>query len=189
MNFDFDEKRVIQKELLLGERVIWQGAPCRSKVVNKADIFLIPFSIFWAGFVLVWTITATLSAGSFGLVGIPFLIMGGYLTFGRFIVKNRMKRSTIYAITNMRILVARTNGKNFSSMDINAIPNASISHDKNGIGTIVFGTVPAWSTMYLNTGMDFFGGSGQPGVVAFIDIEDSQKVFDIYKRTKYQQHA
>lgn len=187
---DFDINKIVQNELLLNENIIWQGTPSLSKTFTKSDIFLVPFSIFWGGFAIFWFIAATTAGGMFGLFGIPFVIVGLYFIFGRFIVKKAVKRKTIYAITDIRVLIIRINSsgikKSVSSAAIRTISSESNSCDKNGIGTIIFGSPPYWHTIYLNTGMDFFSGNLQNGIIAFFDIEDCEKVIKIYRDLKYQ---
>ena len=185
-----DQKRIIQNELLPNEDVIWQGSPSLSKIFTKGDIFLIPFSVFWGGFSVLWFIGATFAGGAFGLFGVPFVIIGLYMIFGRFIVKNFVKRSTLYAVTNMRVLVVRVNSsgirKSISSAEIKTIPNESTSYGNDGIGDIIFGTIPLGSSIYLNTGMDYFVGAKHGSTLAFFDIEDCENVFKAYKNVKYQ---
>ena len=188
MNFDF--KKIIQNELLPNERIIWQGVPCLAKIFTKADFFLIPFSVLWGGFAIYHTIEDTLIYGSPGLFGIPFAVLGAYLILGRFIAKNARKRSTIYAVTNMRILVIRANSKglkkSIASAKIKTISNESVFCGKNGIGTIIFGTAPFMHSIHMNTGLDVFSGLLQNAPVAFFDIENCEDVFGTYKNVKYQ---
>jgi hypothetical protein len=90
-----------------GETVIWQGAPDPKVRFSSGDMVLIPFSIVWGGFALVWNIAAWGSGAplSFKLFGLPFLAIGGYITVGRFFVTAKRKEQTTYALTTQRAVI------------------------------------------------------------------------------------
>jgi len=183
-------KDIISKELLPNETILWNGQPSLEKTFTKFDIFLVPFSILWGGFAIIWFVIATVVGGIFGLFGIPFVVIGIYIMFGRFLVKKENKKRTYYAITNARLLVIKTdhkgNKKSLHSAQIHSITGEVVSYDKKGIGTIVFGTTPYWFRMYQNTGMDFFTGFSQSNAVSFFDIANCESVLKIYTDLKYQ---
>src|SRR2546425_12222971 len=111
---DFSLRQRLQGELLAGERILWVGQPDPSILLSRADIFLIPFSVMWGGFTLVFAViiiagfTGNPSGGSvFPLLwAVPFLAAGQYLIWGRLVYKRWQKRRTYYAITTQRVLVA-----------------------------------------------------------------------------------
>ena len=80
-----------------GERLRWVGQPDPRVRFSAADLFLVPFSIMWGGFALFWELQAVVSGGPFffTLWGIPFVLMGLYFIFGRFIYKKRRKLMTV----------------------------------------------------------------------------------------------
>jgi len=178
-------------ELLPNEIILWKGKPDLKKILTKSDAFLLPFSILWGGFAITWCTLAAIYTDYFGLFGLPFAVIGMYLIFGRFIVKQSNKKKTYFAITDSRILVIKTNSKgvrkNIGSAQMKSIPNESVSFDKNGFGTITFGQTPYGYMINKNTGLDFFDGLYQNGVLCFYDIENCENVFQIYKKAKYQQ--
>ena len=89
-----------QGYLLKDENILWTGQPEPSVIFNKGDIYMIPISLFLGGFVILWGINAMLNISESGnvgsifsaLFGIPIVLLGLYLIFGRFILKINRKR-------------------------------------------------------------------------------------------------
>ena len=158
-----------------GEELLWSGRPDPDVRFSGVDVFLVPFTIMWGGFALVWEL-AVLTSGAgafFALWGIPFVAMGVYMLFGRFIYKRRTKLRTAYGMTSGRALVAVGNTTLYDS-PIKQIPR-SIRRSRDGSHvSITFGNQRGWSNagMYANTGMDFFMRGNAP--VAFYDVADGQ---------------
>jgi len=186
--YESDSEQVLRSELLNGESILWSGKPETSVIFSRSDIFLVPFSLMWGGFALFWEFLAlgfykpTNPANRppiiFPLFGIPFVLIGLYMIFGRFIYKYLKKKSTYYAVTDKRVLSLSTLGqKSVQAMDISRIPSVNKSVGRNGIGILVFGDSAG---QYANTGMGFFPNRsyGGPSVV-FYDIKDCD---DVYRR-------
>ncbi len=120
------------------EYVTWSGKPEKGNILTASDAFMIPFSIFWCGFAVFWVISATASgAGFFAFFGIPFIAIGFFLVFGRFIFKAHMRKTTFYVITNKRII--RKLGRRIDMVELKNMPPISIQMHKNGNGTITIG--------------------------------------------------
>ncbi len=114
MSYDITDLYTIREKLTPylaeGESIQWVGQPDPTKLVSPADWIMIPFSLFWCGFAVFWEVTALTGIVSsreatpliwiFPLFGIPFVLVGLYMVFGRFIAKKYMRKRTYYAVTN-----------------------------------------------------------------------------------------
>lgn len=123
-----------------GEYVQWRGCPQKGNLVTGQDAFMIPFSILWCGFAIFWTILAS-RAGVFALFGLPFVAVGLYLVFGRFIWTALRRKRTVYVITNQKIIRNRMGRIDMLNRDSN-LP-VQLRLYKNGCGTITIGMMPA----------------------------------------------
>ena len=149
----YECEQVIQKELGPHEKLIWAGKPKQGIMFRSNDIFLIPFSIFWMGFVIFWEITAittALNAPEKGesaafilpIFGIPFVIIGLYFVFGRFIIDAKRRKNTYYGITNERIIIiSGLFRKKIKSLNIKTLSDISLTEKTNRYGTIYFGPI------------------------------------------------
>ena len=103
----------LASELGTGERLIWTGMPNPRITFHSDDWALIPFSLMFGGFTIVWETLAladwTPSLGRAGVVlwGVPFVIVGQYLIWGRFLYDGWLKRRTYYGVTNFRALIVQ----------------------------------------------------------------------------------
>jgi len=181
------EEKFLQ-DLLKDERIQWSGQPETSVVFSPADIFLVPFSLLWGGFAIFWEISVLCigsksgsgSSLAFPLFGIPFVLIGLYFIFGRFLLKNFKKKKTYYAITDKRVIVlTEMMGRNVQAAFIDHIPSVNKSIRANGIGTIRFGSSNMMSSMYGNTGMELFGAAYGQDVPVFYDIKEANKVYNL----------
>ena len=159
-----------QSELLRDEQMLWTGQPDPNIIFTGSDIFLVPFSLLWGGFAIFWEFMASTGVANaqakqaqgpvwvFPLFGIPFVVIGLYFIFGRFIYKAWRKRRTYYAVTNKRVIVLTKGiGRDIQAAFINTLPAVNKSIRSNGKGTVRFGNSSPMVSMYGNTGMNFFG--------------------------------
>jgi hypothetical protein len=141
-----------------GEAILWRGKPGKGHLLTGQDVFAIPFSIFWCGFAIFWEVTvlSTNSPFFFKLLGIPFVCVGLYLVFGRFLWTAYARKHTAYVITNQKIIRQRWN-----KIDIihgRSLPAIHVSAYKDGSGTITFGANFAYSRPYQVRGAQQYGG-------------------------------
>ena len=112
--------------------------------------------------------------------GVPFVLVGIYLIFGRFLLDAWVRGGTRYAVTNRRVLISR--GRPYQTLiavGLERLPEASISEGSGGRGTIRFGQ--ASPVFGRATGFSAWTPSLDP-VPQFIGIEDANAVFDLIQR-------
>lgn len=122
-----------------GEFILWRGKPEKGHIFTSQDIFLIPFSIFWCGFAIFWEFSAITGGAPFFfcLFGVPFVAVGLYLVFGRFIWTAYIRKRTAYVITTKKII--RLIGKKVDMLDGKTMPSVHVTANRDGSGTIRFG--------------------------------------------------
>lgn len=121
------------------EFILWTGKPGKGRLFSASDAFVIPFSIFWCGFALFWELMA-LSSGAppfFALFGLPFVLIGLYLLFGRFLHTAILRRKTFYVITTKRLICKK--GNRLSMLSGSDLPPMQMILYQNGFGSITFG--------------------------------------------------
>ena len=144
-------------ELNPGERIIWTGQPQQGIVLRLADIFLIPFTFLWGGFVLVGAFSVVMDGSTpfpFMLFGIPFVIVALYITIGRFFVDMAQRSATYYALTHERVIIlSGLLHQNIKSVNFRRLQEINVSTRSNGRGTITFGHSNPLAFMYAGTGL------------------------------------
>lgn len=182
------KSNLLNSQLQSGERIIWSGEPAQGLKFRSSDIFLIPFSLMWGGFAIVWETIALISfsktGGAIGIIfplfGIPFVIVGLYMIFGRFIVDNKNRKNTIYAVTNERIIIVSGLFKmSFKTLNLKNIGEYEYTFKRDGSGTITFGSgnnMSGFGKLFLNQNM-------RPAP-SFEFIPDVKKVYDIINNTQ-----
>jgi hypothetical protein len=139
----------LQSELLPGETLLWAGQPSRKVIFHSTDWFSIPFSLLWGSFAIFWELGVTGSLkgwsngngsdGLFVLWGVPFVLIGQYMIWGRFPYTSWKKGRTYYAVTNKRIIVLNTApSRKVTDRYFRSLDSVSISTRSDGIGTIEF---------------------------------------------------
>lgn len=166
-------------ELVPGEAVLWKGKPNDKKLLSAQDVFLIPFSLFWCGGVITWeTIAITQGAPFFfWIFGIPFVCVGLYIVFGRFIHQKYVLKNTRYALTTHRAICYKK-GK-ISSCDYTNEPSITVKTKKDGSGTISFGNNP----FGYYKGFDLLNRTAYNNL-EFTNIPDVQSVHRIINQQK-----
>ena len=140
---------LVQPHLSSAERVLWVGQPDASRRLSKTDVVAIPFSLLWLDFTVFWTVAALRSGGlPFALFGVPFVLMGLYVTVGRFFAKARIRSRTWYAVTDKRVLRLehKPSGDVVNASSLERLPAVNSDLRADGSGSVVFGPVSRWNT-------------------------------------------
>lgn len=138
----------VQSELFSGETIHWAARPNPTKIFHSDDWTVIPFSAVWLSFFVYWEAEAlrlpgfgkaTGNADTFQVVwGIPFLLFGNYMLWGRFLWDAWIKRRTYYAITNRRVLLVQR-GLSFKTWSVFPNELSTIEREGTTIGTLWLG--------------------------------------------------
>jgi len=168
------------QEVSSGETLLWSGAPRQGVFLRPADALLIPFSILWGGFAIFWesAVLASRAPAFFALWGIPFVLMGLYLTVGRFFADSYRRRRTTYALTARRIIVR--SGATTQSLDLATLATMSLREHSSGLGTITFGS-PLFPMAFASSSWP--GAKGPP---EFTQIPDARRVYDRIRDAQQQ---
>jgi hypothetical protein len=159
------------------EQLIWSGKPKNGLIFGVEDLFLIPFSIIWLGFILFFIIIAEQTPTFFSLLAIPFIIVGVYLLVVRFYIDKWKRDKTLYGLTNKNIIIKYQN--EIKIININSLSNISIEVLKNGLGTITFGHIHPYNNWYKK-----LGWPGLKLVPAFELIPNVKEVYNLILKFK-----
>lgn len=164
-----------------GESICWAGMPNSQVIFHSDDWVAIPFSLIWTSFFVFCEGSALGKWGKnkqadifLSLWGIPFLVLGNYMVWGRFLSDAWLKRRTFYAVTNRRVLIVQNAWRRETSTTfLEHIP--SIEQE---------GTVRG--TLWLGPKYPVLAGRGSPkrdmsrfsigDVPVFADIDDVDSV-------------
>ena len=166
-------RNVLQRELGSGERLLWTGRPRQGIRVRPADLLLIPLSVLFAGFAVNWVVGVIRDGTAPFMVvfGIPFVLVGAYVTVGRFIVDGYKRARIYYGLTNERAIIWTPEG--VESVALRNLEGLSVKDVGRGTGTISFGINEAFP---LIAGTNWPGASrGQPP--QFDMIDDARAVY------------
>lgn len=161
-----------------GENLLWTGQPKTGIVFRPADVFLIPFSVLWCGFAVFWFTTALTSGAPifFAMFGIPFVVVGLFFVFGRFIIDAKQRENTTYGLTEDRIIIkSGVFSKKVKSLNIRTLSDIEYSEKMDGSGTITFG--PQNPMMMWGNAMSWWPGMKMNPQLEM--IQDVRKVYNL----------
>jgi hypothetical protein len=192
----------VQPELTSGESILWTGQPSQRKIFRKEDAFLIPFSLLWGGFAIFWEagVAGFWSSGSrpheqwiFGIIwGIPYVLIGQYFIWGRFLYAAWKKKRTHYAVTNRRVIVVQGGRmRQLASAYIDTLPVLTKESTSNSVGALRFSQPDSVWSRSRNWGVwDTMNIGNAP---TFVDIDDAEAVYrlisDLRERARSKSQA
>jgi len=173
-----------QNDLTPRETILWTGQPNGNVIFHARDLYLIPFSLLWGGFAIFWELSVLGYWGSphktgaapvswfMVLWGIPFVLMGQYIIWGRFIYEWGRKKKTFYAVTDKRLLIVDEvwNRKLTSVRLSDTCLDKSTRQD--GIGTLKFGM-----PLMIKKSWSSWGNFESDGKLSFLDIDNVEQVY------------
>lgn len=173
----------VERELGSGEKLLWTGQPRQGVRLCPSDMFMIPFSLLWCGFAIFWE-SGVVKQGApffFMLWGIPFVLVGLYIVFGRFFVDAMTRRRTFYGITSDRIIiVSGLRSRQTKSLQLRTLSDITLTERRDASGTITFGPQNPMAQR-LPSG---WPGSGRYAAPAFDTIERAKEIYDLIRQTQ-----
>ena len=166
--------------LLAGEKVLWSGRPWQGLMLTRRDALMIPFSLVWGGFAIFWesNVVSMKAPLVFKLFGIPFVVIGLFLIFGRLPLDAWLRSRIHYALTDRRALILRDGAwGSFKALALDRLPETALLEGANGRGTIRFGAQATFRSGYGN-GAGFWVPALDP-TAQFLRIDDVRRVFAI----------
>ena len=118
------------------ESILWKGKPEKLHLLELTDIYMIPFSLLWAGFAIFWEYSVFRSGAPifFMLFGGFFVLIGLFMVFGRFLFKAMLLKGTSYVITDKNVLIYQK--QQIKVLKKESLPSLSVKRFKDGTGTI-----------------------------------------------------
>jgi hypothetical protein len=183
---------IFSSELLPGETVEWTGRPNPAVIFHSEDWLMIPFSLLWGGFAIFWLMGASgiwdvwVNRPSwnfqwFGVIwGTPFVLIGQYMIWGRFVYTRWRKQRKYYALTSRRALIVER-GLGDQTASSAYFANTAMLDKRvrsDGIGSISFGgpVMGEWR----------WGKGNPPRCPTFDDIDNADGVYQIAARLQGQ---
>jgi hypothetical protein len=173
----------IDNELASGERLLWGGRPKRGIRLCGADLYAIPFSLIWFGFVIFWEISVLNRHAPFffALWGVPFIGAGLYFVFGRFFADALARDRTFYGVTNERvIIITGLFSRQIKSLQFRTLCDISLTERSDGSGTITFGRQSPM-TVFLPPS---WPGARRYAAPSFEMIEEAKAVYELVRKAQ-----
>lgn len=89
------------------EKVLWSGQPDHGIKFRKSDTIMIPVSFVWGSSAIAWETMAIKNGPPYfyAFFGIPYILIGLYLVFGRFLYDVWRRKKIHYALTDRRAVI------------------------------------------------------------------------------------
>jgi hypothetical protein len=177
----FEVEQALRPELGSDERLLWSGMPGQGIRFRAGDIFMVPFSLLWAGFAFFWEYSVN-SAGApllFQLWGIPFVLVGLYIVIGRFFLDSYQRARTYYGVTNQRVIIlSGLMSRQVKSLTLEGLDDISLSERSDQSGTVTFGPINPMYAMWSGTS---WPGMGKRLAPAFDMVDEARRVYDLVR--------
>jgi hypothetical protein len=147
LNLRHEERVRLDVTLQPGESIVWMGRPDPRIVFHHDDLYLFPFSLMWGGFTIFWERGVSQQNWSFGMLwGIPFVLIGQFMIWGRFLYARWKKKRILYIVTNKRVIttVDSATSPRVISYPISEVKEVTEELRRDDAGTITFGPLLSW---------------------------------------------
>jgi hypothetical protein len=187
---ELEAQNRIAGELASGERLLWSGRPDSRRWFYAQDAVLVPFSLAWGSFAIFWEASVLSSRGAGGSVvnalwGVPFVAIGLYLIAGRLFARRWIRRHTLYALTDQRVISIGPSwprGERTTSVWLGSYPPVEKRPARGGQGTLLIGSFPR-ANRWLASEPGWPGSrSASANAVVFADIADADEVYAKVRR-------
>jgi hypothetical protein len=165
-------------EISREEKLLWKGKPAPGLHFSPQDLFIVPFSVLWLGGVSAGALSVPYQAHIDPMlyVMLPvFVLIGLYVTVGRFVVDIYARRRTDYVLTDQRAIISSGLLRpSTRSVNLVAVAEIRFRPGRHGRGTVEFGSPGMFAMMPRN-----WPGMGQFLPAAFDGIEDALRIYDL----------
>jgi len=182
-----DIPQLFKPDLQKDEKIVWSGQPVPS-LFSAGDIIAIPFSLLWGGFAYFWegsVVYLYLTKHNPALLfmvawGIPFVVIGSYMMWGRFIVQHFQQKNLFFALTNQRALILSTfRGRSTQAIFLDQLPSVNKQVNSKGIGSIYFGDMNLSMSADMTAMQIAQYKRGVVKLTGFTNIKDVDKVYNL----------
>ncbi len=170
------------------EALLWTGQPYTTRKFRPNPLVVV-FMLFWFGFAVFWTVTASAAGGFFGLFGIPFLLIGGYMLYTLFIGQKKQLSATVYAVTDRRAIILYTDrrGTGCTEFLFSRLSNITMDEVDGTTGTIRFlPDTPYYDPAYSSRRARRSVSSDYELRTAFLSIDRVQEVYRLISEQMQQ---
>jgi len=132
--FEFGIAKILHSD----EQVLWKATPTTKFIFSYLDIVMIPLAILLMCYTAALFTLIIGSVGFFAFLVAPCFIMGAYILYSRLGKKRRIKRRSLYLLTNQRLIGYDTRNDTVRDIELQDILLLYFTQNKNNIGTITF---------------------------------------------------
>lgn len=174
----------ISSYLRADEKLLWKGRPQQGIRLAGSDVFMVPFSLLWAGVVVtIFGIGGAeiMSAGfPFVLFPLIFGLAAVYVTIGRLIHDAWIRSNIEYAMTDRRVIILKSGiGSDLTTLDIGRIDQINFK-PRGDRGDIVFGPTQSFFGLGTRSFRNSFAvwTPSLSETPQFIGVENGRRLFD-----------
>jgi hypothetical protein len=178
-----EASRLIEEELLPGERLLWADKPRTGIRLAWADLAALPVGlIVFSGGLLFVVVSLRSEPDVAGvLVGAYAVAFGLFISTSRLLTSAWRRGRTAYGVTTRRVIVVR-NALSYlaKSQDLDTLSNLGMKKKKDGTGEIAFGP---WGHDEAVWKMRFHPYAPMPSL-AFEELANCAEVYDVIVKAR-----